>query len=160
VVRLPEYSTTKPPEKSNFQLIATRLLSIPQAADLVQTTAMSAAIETAQEINKRNDNHVSQIKEAKKKWPSRNGLCIATRRMTRIVQRKKKGLWIDRAVAHPGFNWDPYRSHGPDPAGAIYLALPPLASDRTVFHSISPLSSAWMELAMLRAFLRFSRVEA
>jgi len=50
---------------------------------------MSAAIETAQEINKRNDNHVPQIKEAEEKWPSRNGLCIATRRMTRIVQRKK-----------------------------------------------------------------------
>jgi len=34
VVRLSEYSTTKPPEKSNFQPIATRLLSIPRAAKL------------------------------------------------------------------------------------------------------------------------------
>lgn len=47
------------------------------------------------------------------------------------------------------------------PAQVIYLpALPPLASARTVFHSMSPLSSAWMEVWMLRAFFRFSRVLA
>lgn len=90
VVRLPEYSTTKPPEKSNFQPLATRLLSIPQAAKLSSNNRHVSSHRNRSRDSKRNDNHVPQIREAKKKWPSRNGLCIATRRMTRIVQRKKR----------------------------------------------------------------------
>lgn len=90
VVRLPEYSTTKPPENRIFSPLPPAFSLYHRQQSSVQTTAMSAAIETAQEIQKRNDNHVPQIREAKKKWPSRNGLCIATRRMTRIVQRKKR----------------------------------------------------------------------
>ena len=49
----------------------------------------------------------------------------------------------------------------PEPAGVVvHLALPPLASSRTFFHSISDLSSAWMDWWMFRAFLRVSRVLA
>jgi hypothetical protein len=116
--------------------------------------------------NSKND-HDCSMKEKEERKTAKVVMVFALqlgkkrRDMRRTVSREGDGF--DRAVAPP--RWEtqtPYRSRSTDPAGAVvYLpALPPLASLRTVFHSMSDLSSAWMEADRLRAFFRTSRVLA
>lgn len=126
-------------------------------------------ITDAQRNKSSNDDHNCSTNVRKEKnGQSRNGLCIATREKKKEKRENEENgvqrsgwIWSCRSTVNMG-KQTPDRSRSPDPAGAvIYLpALPPLASLRTVFHSMSDLSSAWMEAERLRAFFKTSRVLA